>query len=108
MPAEMNEPKTETELSVRERFLQLSEIYAGISGQIYKSDVQRHHKALYGLSYPTALGFGLLAAFKGPWYGYAFFATVMAVYALIITASNGRTKTHRKSKAELGIEQRGA
>ncbi len=96
----MKEPKTKTELSVTERFIQLSEIYAGITGQIYKSDVEKPHKALYAICYPTALGFGLLALFKGPWFGYAFFALVMGFYALIITVWNGRNKRRRKSQAE--------
>ena len=94
MPAEMNEPENESKPSIGERFATALEIYSGISGQIYTSNVARHHKALYGLSYPTALGFGLLALCKGPWYGYAFFTAIMGVYALIISARNGRSKRH--------------
>jgi hypothetical protein len=96
----MKESETKTELSLTERFYQLSKIYAGISGQIYKSDVEKHHKTLYGICYPAALGFGLLALFKGPWFGYAFFTLLIAFIALIITIWNGRSKRHRKSQTE--------
>jgi hypothetical protein len=104
MPAEMNEPKTETELSIGEHFSRLSKIYAGVSGHIYKSNVERHHKAIYGLCYPAALGFGLLALFKGPWHAYALFAALMFSFALIISASNGRNKRDRESSAQLGAK----
>jgi hypothetical protein len=103
MPAEMKLPKTLTENSISERFSQLSQIYTGISGQIYKSDVERHHKALYGLSYSAALGFGLLALFKGPWFGYAFYTGLIVSLALIITASNGRNKRRREGQTQPGV-----
>jgi len=95
MPAEMKLPKTLTEpkQSSAKRFSELLEIYSGVHGQIYKSNVEKRHKALYGICYPTALGFGLLALFKGAWYGYAFFTALMGFNALIITARNGLNKT---------------
>jgi hypothetical protein len=102
MPAEMKLPKTLTEQkqSSSKRLSELLQIYSGVSGQIYKSDVEKPHKALYGMCYPTALGFGLLALFKGAWYGYAFFTALMALNALIITTRNGLNKTRRKSQTE--------
>ena len=100
MPAEMKLPITYAEHSLGARLSQLSEIYAGITGHIYRSNVETHRKALYGLAYPTALGFGMLALFKSAWYGYAFFAGLMAVYALVITRSNGGTKKRRESQAQ--------
>ena len=104
MPAEMKLPITHTEQSLGERWSQLSQIYAGITGHIYKSNVERHHKALYGLAYPAALGFAGLSLCKGPWYGYAFFTVLMALYALVIAKSNGSSKTGRKSQTEPGAE----
>jgi hypothetical protein len=104
MPAEMKLPTTHTEQSPGERLSQLSEIYAGITGGIYKSNVEPHHKVLYALAYPTALGFAMLAWFKSPWYGYAFFTGLMALYALVITKSHGGSKTGRKSQIEPGVK----
>jgi hypothetical protein len=104
MPAAMKLPITHTEQSLGERLSQLSEIYAGITGHIYHSNVEPHHKTLYGLAYPTALGFAMLAWFNAPWYGYAFFAGVMVLYALVITKSNGGSKTGRKSQIKPRVE----
>jgi len=100
----MKLPITETEESLGERLSQLSEIYTGVTGHIYDSNVEPHHKAVYGLSYPTALGFALLAWFNSPWYGYAFFAGVMVVYALVINNRNGGSKTGRKDQIEPRVE----
>jgi hypothetical protein len=104
MPAEMKLPITHTEQSLGERWSQLSQIYAGITGHIYNSNVETHRKALYALAYPTVLGFAMLAFFKSPWYGYAFFSGVMALYALVITKSNGGSKAGRKGQTEPGAE----
>lgn len=101
----MKSPKNLTENSPTERLSQLLQIYSGISGQIYKSDVETSHKALYGLSFPVALGFGLLALCGAPWYGYAFFAGLMTFFASIITKQNERKNKWQKDEAESRAQQ---
>jgi hypothetical protein len=98
----MKLPKTltEQEQSTTKRLSHLLEIYSGVSGQIYKSDVEKAHKALYGMCYPTALGFGLLALFESAWFGYAFFTALMTLNALIVTTRDGLNKTRRKSQTK--------
>ena len=104
MPADMKQSKNTTEKSITDRFLELGRIYSGISGEICRSDIEKPHKALYGLSYPIALGFGLLALCGGAWYGYAFYAGIMGFFALIITTRNERKTRSRKSEVEPGTQ----
>jgi hypothetical protein len=96
--------KNPTENSVNQRFSHLLQIYSGITGQIYRSNVEKPRKALYGLSYPVTFGFGFLAWCKAAWYGYAFFSGVMALYALIITRPNGRRKAGGEDKVKSGVK----
>jgi hypothetical protein len=107
MPAEMKSPKKATE-TLTERFLELSRIYSGISGQIYNSNIKRPHKALYGILYPVALAFGLLALCAAAWYGYAFLAAVAVSFALIITKHDERNEEWRKGQTQPGAEQAGS
>jgi len=44
------------------------------------------------------LGFAVLGFSKAAWFGYAFFAGLMGLYALIITLSHGSKKKRREDQ----------